>query len=253
MARQRSHRTRRRRRGRFRGLYQLLTILLVAAAVLVACLVFFRVNGVSVEGNSRYTADEVVAASGIQNGDSLVAMSKSQIASQIRTGLPYVESVAIQRKYPDLVVLTVKERSAAASVSGGGRRWLISSQGKLLEEATDQAVVEIIGLDAVSPYAGDNMQVAEEDAATLGYVLDLLTVLERRELLGQCTTLDCGSNVSMTLRYGIYELKLPRDGDYDYLIRLLLAALADERMPQDVPGTFDFTVKEHEVFFRAAT
>ena len=253
MARQRSHKVRRRRRGRFRGLYQLLTVLLAAAAVLVACLVFFRVNGVSVEGNSRYTADEVVEASGIQTGDSLVALSKSQIASLIRTKLPYVEAVAIQRKYPDLVVLTVKERAAAASVYGGGSRWLISSQGKLLERAAGRSVVEITGLNAISPYAGGNVQVAEKDTATLGYVVELLTVLEQRELLSQCTALDCTSDVSMTLRYGIYDVKFPRGGDYDYMVRLFLAALADERMPQGVPGTLDLTVTEHEVFFRAAT
>lgn len=252
MARQRSHKVRRRRRGRFRGIYQLLTILLVTAAVIAACLVFFRVNTVLVEGNGRYTADEVIAASGIETGDSLIALSKGKVAGLIRTKLPYIESVSIQRKFPDVVVLTVKERSAAASVPGGSGRWLISSQGKLLEEDGGQSVVKVIGLRAVSPYAGGTLQVAESDTATLSYVLALLTALENRGLLADCTTLDCTSDVSMTLQYGIYALKLPRGGDYDYMLRLLLSALENERMPQGVAGTFDFTVKDGEVFFRSS-
>lgn len=252
MARQRSHKTHRRRRGRFRGVYQFFTVLLAAAAVIAACVVFFRVNEVEVEGNSRYTAEEVVEASGIRTGDNLVGLSKSQVASRVRTGLPYVESVAIQRKFPDGVLLIVKERSAAASIAGGSGRWLISSQGKLLEQQTHQKVLPISGLSAISPYAGGIVKVREEKASTLIYALELITALESRELLSRCTELDCSSDRYLLLKFDIYELKLPRDGDYDYLLRMLLNALSSERMPQGVPGTFDFTVKEGEVFFRAA-
>lgn len=250
MARQRRHKTRRRRRGRFRGLYSLLSVLLVAAAVIGASVVFFRVNEVTVEGNSRYTDQEVVEASGIRTGDNLVGLSKSEIAGKIRTGLPYVESVSVHRKFPDGVELTVRERLAVASVTSSSGRWLISSQGKLLEQHSGQRVVEIRGFGAISPYAGGSLQVREEDSATLSYVLELLTALEKRELLSKCTVLDCTSDTYLTLNYDIYVLKLPRGCDYDYKLRLLLNALGHENMPQGVPGTFDFTIDEKSVNFR---
>lgn len=253
MARQRKHTVRRRRRGRFRVFYKLLSILLVTVAVVAACLVFFRVNTVTVEGNDRYTAQEVVEASAIQVGDNLIALSKSQVASRIRTQLPYVESVSIRRQFPDGVTLTVKERSAAASVPSSDGRWLISAQGKVLEREQGHKVVKVNGVQAVTPFAGGTLQVEEEEKVTLGYVLALLTALEEQGLLDQCTELDCTSDVSMTLKYSIYELKLPRGADYQRIIRLLLAALDNERMPQGVPGVFDFTVKEGEVYFQIAS
>ena len=61
MARQRRHSTRRRRRGRFSGLYRLLSILAVAAAIAVACVVFFRINEVTVAGNFFEVLKNVVA------------------------------------------------------------------------------------------------------------------------------------------------------------------------------------------------
>ena len=249
MARQRRHKTRRRRRGRFRGLYSFLSVLLVAVAVIAACVVFFRVNEVTVEGNVRYTVQEVVEASGIQTGDNLVSLSKSEIASRIRTKLPYVESVSIHRKFPDGVELTVRERSAVASVTSSSGRWLISSQGKLLEKQSDQQVVEIYGFGAVSPYAGGTLQVREKEMATLSYALELLTALENRELLSLCTTLDCSADTYLVLKYDIYVLKLPRGCDYDYKLRMLINALGHENMPQGVPGTFDFTIDEKSVNF----
>lgn len=250
MAQQRRHRSRRRRRGRFSGLYRFFAVLAAAAAVIAACVVFFRVQSVTVEGNSRYTAEEIVAASGIVSGDNLIALSKSKIASAIRLKLPYVESVSIRRRLPDSVELTVRERVAVASVGSASGRWLISSQGKLLEEAGSQSVVTVTGLMAVAPYAGGNLEVAEENADTLEYVLNLLEALEERDMLADSRELDCSPTSYLTLTWDIYTIKLPRDGDYSYLLRFVQSALNSEEMPKNEPGTIDLTVKEGELYFK---
>ncbi|MDE6591073.1 MAG: FtsQ-type POTRA domain-containing protein, partial [Oscillospiraceae bacterium] len=96
MARRRRHSRPRRRRGRFSGLYKALSVLIVAAAVVLACVVFFRVNSVEVTGNVRYTTEEIIEASGITTGDNLVALSRSRVSAAICTQLPYVENVSIR-------------------------------------------------------------------------------------------------------------------------------------------------------------
>ena len=249
MAKERSHR-RRKRRGRFSGLYKLLSVLLCLAAVVTACVVFFRVNAVEVTGSARYTDREVVDASGIELGSNLIALPKRKIIAAIRTSLPYVETVTVRRILPDRVLLSVTERTAVASVESDSGRWLISSRGKLLEEADDQSVVTITGLRAVAPYAGGTLQVDEENAGTLDHVLALLAALEGEGKLSDATALDCTASASMTLEWGIYSLKLPRGGDYGRMLRLFQKALESDKMPQNEPGTFDFTVKDGEVIFK---
>ena len=252
MARQRRHTRRpRRRRGRFGGLYKALSILLAAAAVVLACVVFFRVNSVEVMGNVRYTAEEIIEASGIRIGDNLVGLSRSRVSAAICTKLPYVENVSIKKVLPDGVVLKVSERVAAASVESAEGRWLISAQGKLLEKDTGAAkVLTITGLTAAGPYPGGMIQVAEGEETTLNYVTQLLAELERHGWLGQCTALDCSAVTSMTLDYGIYQVKLPRGGDYDYCLRLTESALASGKIPEGVGGSLDLTVTEGKVYFR---
>lgn len=250
MAAQRRHRSRRRRRGQFGGLYRFFAVVAVIAAVVAACVIFFRVNSVTVLGNNRYTAQEIVEASGIKAGDNLVALSKGQIASVIRTQLPYVESVAIRRLLPDGVEITVRERVAVASVDSADGRWLISSQGKLLEKAADHQVVTVMGLTAQAAYAGSTMEVAEEEKNTMDHVLALLTALEEKGMLSGCGTLDCTPASYMTLTWDIYTLKFPRGGDYPYMLRLVEMALANEKMPQNEPGTFDLTVEDNAVHFK---
>ena len=251
MARQRRHPRSKRRRGRFRGLYKLLSILLIAAAVVLACVVFFRVNSVEVTGNVRYTAAEVIAASGIEMGDNLVVLPRSRVSAAICANLPYVESVSVKKALPDGVVLVVTERVAAASVESAEGRWLVSAQGKLLE--LDKGAVETIritGLTALGPYPGGMIQAAEGQEATLRYVGELLGELEARGLLAQCTALDCSAATSMTLDWGIYWVKLPRGGDYSYYMSLTQAALDSGKLPEGVPGTLDLTITEGKVNFK---
>ena len=129
MAQRRRHSRPRKRRGRFGGLYKVLSVLLAAAAVIVACVVFFRVNTIEVVGNVRYTAEEIIEASGIKMGDNLITLAGGRVSAAIRAQLPYVEGVTLQRAYPDGLVIRVTERVAAASVDSAEGRWLISAQG----------------------------------------------------------------------------------------------------------------------------
>ena len=109
MAARRNRHGRRRNRGRFGFLYKLLSALLIFAALLVGCVVFFRVNTVVVSGNSRYAEAEVIQSSGVEQGDNLFALNKYQISRQIYTQLPYVDEVSIHRKLPDTLLIQVTE------------------------------------------------------------------------------------------------------------------------------------------------
>lgn len=255
MARQRRHSRPSRRRGRFSGLYKVLSVLLAAGSIAAACIVFFRVNSVEVEGNLRYTAGEIVEASGVELGDNLIILPRSRISALIRTKLPYVEGVSIRPVYPDGLVIKVTERVAAASVDSAEGRWLISAQGKLLEKDNGTVqTIQITGLTAVGTYAGGMLQTAEEESLTLEYVKELLKVLESHGMVADCTALDCTAATSMMLDYGIYRLRLPRGGDYDYYIQLAQSALArgleDGRILEGQGGLLDLTVADGRARFR---
>ena len=255
MARERRHKPKtKRRRRRFSRLYQFMSILLVAAALAAACVVFFRVNRVLVEGNARYTEVEVIEVSQIQTGDNLIALPKGQIANRILVGLPYVQSVSIDRLFPDGVLLTVREHLAAAAVSDGQNWWYLSSRGKLLEQNGEPGPLRITGLTAMEPAAGEKLAVGEGEEARLSYVLELVEVLETRGLLADCSALDCSVTGRLSLSYRNFTVKMPTTGDFDYMLHSLEAALEqDGRVGPDDSVSFDFTVSEGKIYFRRAS
>ena len=120
MSERRRH-NRRKKRGRMNGLYRVIAVLLVLAAVGAGCVVFFRVRSIQVEGAARYTSEEIVAASGLEEGSYLALLDTVSMARQIRARLPYVERAAIRRVLPDGVVITVEESTVAAAVNSQGQ------------------------------------------------------------------------------------------------------------------------------------
>ncbi len=254
MPRERRHKSRsRRRRGRFGALYKFIAVVLVALAIVVACAVFFRVNQITVTGNYNYTEETIIEVSGIETGDNLVVLPKNKIASRILTGLPYIRSVTIQRQFPDGILLTVAEHQAAAAVSDGYSWWYISAQGKLLEEVdVPEQAMTISGLTAVSPRAGEKLTVEDSESTKLDHVLSLLSVLEDRDILGDCTSLDCSGTNTLVLRYLGFEMKMPSSDDFSYDFLLLEGALESGRISRTDSGTCDFTVAQGKMYFTAS-
>ena len=86
MASMRHNRKRKRGRRRFGLLFKLLCGAALVAAATLGATVFFQVETIAVVGNSRYTAQEVIDASGVQIGDNLFQMNKNQISSRFCSG-----------------------------------------------------------------------------------------------------------------------------------------------------------------------
>ena len=259
MARQRKHKRYRANRGRFGAFSKVFSVLLVACALIVASVIFFRVNTIEVVGNTRYTEEEIIEASGLKVGDNLATLPKAKLVASILRKLPYVEAVTPQRQLPDTVILRIRERIAAASVDSVEGRWLMTSQGKLLEQTDDTTgVVWVDGVTAQSPYVGDSIRVAEEETSSLSYLLQLLTNLENSTLLDDCVAVDCSRpgyiavECVLELESGSptnFHLKFPRGGDYNYYVRLLINSFNDAAMPRTTPGTMDLTITEGQVNF----
>ena len=166
MAARRSSKRTRRRRGRFGFLYKALSLVLILAAIVAGCIVFFRVNDVAVSGESKYTAQEIIDVTGVQQGDNLLLLPRNQIVKRILTQLPYVSNVNLRLSLPDTLLISVTECAPAALVQGGEGWWIIDARGKLLEQVSAPTVrpdlAKVTGVTALLPTAGTKLAVAEE-------------------------------------------------------------------------------------------
>lgn len=242
MARQRRHNRTRRRRGRFGGLYRLLSVVAAVAAISVGCIVFFRVQTVTVTGNARYTAEEITGVSGIRTGDYLILLDRGEIAHNLRSGLPYIESVGIRRVLPDSVLITVEESKAAAALQIGESWWLINRSGKLLESLAQPGEHAVLtGFSPISPVAGEMALLPDEQAIRWDYAKDFLNVVQEQSLSDGLLELDCSTAGTFTARYeGGFTLIFPSTGDYSEYLAMFKLAVTEE-LGENETGVFDFT------------
>lgn len=78
----------------------------------------------------RYTAQEIQAASGIQEGDNLLLLNKHSASGNISEKLPYIEEIRIHKRLPDTLEIEVRECTAPVAVVQDNITWLISAGGK---------------------------------------------------------------------------------------------------------------------------
>jgi len=239
-----------RRRGRFGGLYKLLCFLLIFAAVVVGCVAFFRVNEITVVGNERYTAEEIIAASGVEVGDNLFLVNRPQTAGAIMKRLPYVEAATPVHVLPDTVELRVTESKAVAAIQAEGAWWLMNADGKLLEQG-DKALAgdfpTVLGLTPTSPTVGVRMAVEIEEQTRLDGLKGLLTALDDRGMVGQVREfIDLTATNAIYFDYGDdLTVIVPMSGDFDRRVFSLQRVLETfQQRGEKVTGTLDLTFGE---------
>ena len=238
--------------NRDRLIVQLITVLAVVAAFMIGLSVFFKVKVITVSGTSVYSPYSIQEASGITEGDNLLAFSRARAASQIRAKLPYVKSVRIGIKLPDTVNIEIKEDGVVYAIQDDtGIWWLMNSDGKITEMANNSTAsnyTQIVGVTLTDPAVGQIGVATERSAAPLestegmdataeettlptvastvvtgaeklDVVLQILVAMEDNDIVGSIASIDVTYLDDIVLWYGTqYQVNLGDNTDLFYKI-----------------------------------
>ena len=238
------------RRGRrFGVLYKLLTLVVVCAAAVLALTLFFKVESVEVTGNSRYSAQEIQDACGVQLGDNLYLLSKPDMVQRLHQRLPYIDEVRITRSLPNTLRVQVTEFTTVYAVEQEGTVWLLTSGGKIVETAAERGDTPIIdGCELLAPSLGGDVSFALELQNRQESLFALLTALESAELTGDVRAIHLGDPTVLSMDYTeSFTVEMPYGADYPRLLRYL--TLVIEELETNLTGVIDLT-RDGEPHFR---
>lgn len=125
---------------------------------------------VTVEGRMHADAAEILAASGLAQGQPMLDVSPEAVRARLEA-LPWVEQASVQRRFPGHVHLVIEERTPFAIWQNRGRFALIDRQGRMIVR------------DAVERFAALPLVVGEgaaSEAATLLGVLAMYPEVKQR-------------------------------------------------------------------------
>ncbi|MDR3590090.1 MAG: FtsQ-type POTRA domain-containing protein [Negativicutes bacterium] len=157
--------------------------LLILAALIAGFLflrsTYFTVGTVIIEGNKYLSAEDVYRAAGIPERINIFRLDTSDIKSRLLRDLRVAE-VAVNRRFPDSIVISLKERQPLAYVATAYGFVQVDKQGMILAAMKNikQISVPIVtGVRLGNVYVGDK---AEEPA--LKNALAYLAALDEESL-----------------------------------------------------------------------
>lgn len=125
------------------GYLAFLVLVLTGAGIL--CLaMFFRTKEITVSGNDRYTAEELISASGIQLEQNIFTVDRGRTAQQIMGAFSYLEEVRIVPVMPTTVEIQVVESVPQLTVVNSAESYsLLSTGGRVIEQCLGLAGEEL--------------------------------------------------------------------------------------------------------------
>lgn len=250
--------------NRNRFALQLVTLVAVVLSITFVFSIFFKVKNVTVSGMVKYDAWTVREASGIKDGEGLLGIGTAKAAGKIRTLLPYVKEVQIGIKLPDTVKIEIVESNVAYSISASdGTWWLISAEGKVLEQTTENdagKVTKIEGLQLAAPVGekaqaydqvgqnafGDTIPASVSGRERLETLKQILQELETNGVMGTVTTVDVTQPTDLRLWFGEkYRVDLGDGSRIPYKIECMQAVFEQEEFLEAGIIDVSFTDEVH--------
>lgn len=90
---------------------------------------FLGVRSITVEGNTQYDNNAIIAISGIRVGQSVFSVSEGQAAKKIKKTFSYVEEVSVDVGISRNVVIRITEAEEMGAVYAGGNWIVVDSDG----------------------------------------------------------------------------------------------------------------------------
>ena len=228
-------------------MYVSLGTVLIFIMTFIGAGVFLRIIDIHVEGNYRYTAEEIIESSGISLGNNLLFLNIQDVVANIREANPFVNDVIITRMMPDEVLIEIVESTPMASVLVSEQTLIIDSVGRVLEKVSSgetggivdvwiASLIEVRGVEPERPELGNTITSTRLDGETrIQSMLEVLGSLERESIKENVVYIDVSNITNIHLGYlNIYRVNL---GGLSQ-VRSNIARLGDavDRIQSDHPG-----------------
>lgn len=194
-------------RGRNYIMYYILAaIVVVVVLIVLANTVLFSCGSIEVEGNSRYTAEEIIGKSGLNTGENLLHIDEKAAEQRISAAFTYIDTVEVQKLFPTKIKITVKEAEKWFLISQGSVTAAVSRMGRIVELGSESGLPVIVGYQAADLVPGSTLASSDTGKTEIPAIL-----LEKAEEYGiggireiDITdrfdiSIECGDNITLQI------------------------------------------------------
>ncbi len=214
------------------------SVILIIIAMILALTVFFKISHIEVQGDTRYTQEEVISATELRTGTNMFFFNKFTTIKKMFLKLPYLEEIQIRRHLPDTISITVKDATPVAVIEHENAYYVMDKKGKILEQLAgpSSAVSTVTGLDVVYPEVGSVVELTEPEK--LKTLLSFLQAVEESGIASQIQSIDFSKVYDVEFRFmDRFNVSMGSAVDYEKKLRFLKTVVA--QLEENAKGTID--------------
>ena len=205
---------------------------------------FFSVRTITIKCGQLYDEQEILDASGVENGSILFTVDTDEVSASICTALPFVISAEVTRDYPGTLVISVKETKAEFCFEISGQYVVVSKELKVLDLLADKAALEkeygtLIEIEMPTLHNAVVGKILEfNDPKDKEFIPELLYMLDVCGMRKNVYSIDAKVRFDIRLNYeNNFTVKLGNTSDFES--KLLFAKKIIENFEKGTKGTVD--------------
>ncbi len=219
-----------------------LVLATIVLAIFCVYNIFFVVRSITVEGNQRYTTEQILASAKINVGDKLYSFSSRIAEDDIKMYCPNVKDIKVKRTPPGKIVVTVEEEEAYYWADFYGEMRAMTKDLRVLggiSEAEASNLIRIKLPEVSRAVAGQTVVFKEGECK---YVFEVALSAAESVLVNRLGTVDLinPNDVSVTCD-GKYILKLKDYKDSAAKLKIASKVLEDELFNNENKATIDLS------------
>lgn len=227
-----------------------LFVFINALFISVAFLVLLRVKTITIEGNEKYSSEQIQEILPIDQGDNMYNFFVGDVEKTVKSELPYISTLKITRSLPSTLVLTVTEEPATMFIRIYDDYFLLSKDLLVLEMTDDDTktigLPELVSTTVKKCVVGNDIEF--RDSTTYGVLKTLEANIEEHIGTENITEIDLTSRFDIWIKYqNRFIVYLGNIEDCDLKMRFLVKII-DEKLYEDQTGRIDISSTEKAYF-----
>ncbi len=187
-----------------RGSYILYYVLAGIAATAVLCIlsvtVLFNISSFEIVGDTVYTDQQIISASGISEGDNLLRINIGKAQEDITSQLVNIDSAVISRAFPNRLVITVEAAKPKAAFYSLGKYYLMSERGRLLGTSDNLPDCPVIRGFSPDTSAQEGAVLEDDEEKRIDIARQIIDTMAENSLASSCE-INLADPLDITVKY----------------------------------------------------
>ncbi|WP_148549746.1 cell division protein FtsQ/DivIB [Paraclostridium bifermentans] len=233
------------KRGKF-AIYAFILLVILFIYICISSSIF-ELKQINVDGNSKITKSDIIKIGDIETGKNIFKYNLNDLEKKLLVN-PYIKYVKVSRKFPDKLVITIKENSEYAIIKEGASYIYIGENGLVLSEQKDiknKNIPLVSGIEIKNKKLNTKIKINSDKSNDIILAID---TLKKNNMSRKVESIKINKNKMYMKTDDNTNIVLKIDEDIEYNIDRLKAILVDLKSNNKKGGNIDLTSKEQAIY-----